>query len=473
LLPNGTCFLDTLEYMHSSPASIQKGELQSEQRLLAFVVHPGKEPVLVQVGPSAPIHEAIAAWRKAIADEEDVDTLGMRLRELLWKPLEAELVGARQLFISPDGPLAQLPLGALPGKQVGSYLLEDQSFSYVASAQDLLRALHTDKSPGGSAGGLLALGDIDYQQVPDRVPPADTVVALRSIDVGSRSRAGFSPLPGTGVEVEHGRSIFQEAFMGEPADVLTGTEAHETRVMQELENGRQFVHFATHGFFESPERLRRMLRAPQQAVAEFSPTAQPSEREASVATLAPLLKSGLALTGAAAERPPLTAEQVTSGAIPDDGILTAEDVASLDMRGTELVTLSACDTGLGELTAGQGVMGLQRAFHRAGVETVVSSLWKVDDAATTVLMEEFYTNLWLKKMPKLEALRQAQITLLNHPERIEVQREKLEAELASRGLSGQVKQLPGGGKRAAPAGDVPQRSHPADWAAFVLSGNPE
>jgi CHAT domain-containing protein len=244
-------------------------------------------------------------------------------------------------------------------------------------------------------------------------------------------------------------------------------------VKEALERGPTFVHIATHGFFESPERIRNTLWAAQHKESQELLGTQSSEGELDVSALAPLLKSGLALAGAAAERPPLTAEQVASGQIPDDGILTAEEVASLDMRGAELVTLSACDTGLGELTAGQGVMGLARAFHRAGVQTVVSSLWKVDDAATMVLMEEFYTNLWIKKLPKLQALRQAQITVLNEPQRIEERRAQLEDELATRALSGRKKQLPGGGKRAGTVTEAKSRNHPFYWAAFVLSGNPE
>ena len=88
---------------------------------------------------------------------------------------------------------------------------------------------------------------------------------------------------------------------------------------------------------------------------------------------------------------------------------------ALDLRGCELVVLSACETGLGEAEDGQGVLGLQRAFQAAGARAVVASLWKVDDAATGVLMERFYTNLWDKKLPKLEALRQAQLAVLNDP----------------------------------------------------------
>jgi CHAT domain-containing protein len=151
----------------------------------------------------------------------------------------------------------------------------------------------------------------------------------------------------------------------------------------------------------------------------------------------------------------------------EDGILTAEEVQSLDLRGTELVVLSACETGLGVSESGQGVLGLQRAFQAAGARATVASLWKVDDAATTVLMEQFYTNLWIKKMSKLEALRQAQLAVLNDRGLVTKRRAELAKE---RGPGETAVKLPAGGPVAAPdAKDT--RSDPSLWAAFVLSGD--
>ena len=116
----------------------------------------------------------------------------------------------------------------------------------------------------------------------------------------------------------------------------------------------------------------------------------------------PGLLSGVALAGA--NRPPEPGQ--------DDGILTATEVAELDLSGVELVALSACETGLGESAGGEGVLGLQRAFQEAGVGGVVASLWSVDDAATRALMERFYQNLWQERMGKLAALREAQLWML-------------------------------------------------------------
>jgi CHAT domain-containing protein len=139
-------------------------------------------------------------------------------------------------------------------------------------------------------------------------------------------------------------------------------------------------------------------------------------------------------------------------------------VSALDLRGTDLVVLSACDTGLGAIEEGEGVLGLQRAFQEAGARALMSSLWKVNDNATTVLMDEFYTNLWKKKLSKGEALRQAQLTLLREPERLKKRRTAPEPAPAD----GAVKRSSVRDKTPAKLGE---RTDPGLWAAFILSGD--
>jgi CHAT domain-containing protein len=158
----------------------------------------------------------------------------------------------------------------------------------------------------------------------------------------------------------------------------------------------------------------------------------------------PGLLSGLVLAGA--NRP----------AEPDrdDGILTALEVAELDLRGVELAVLSACETGLGEVAGGEGLLGLQRAFQVAGAQSVVASLWQVDDESTRKLMERFYENLWHNKMSKLEALRQAQLALLR--------------EGRTRGPGATQPDDP---KKKAQAKPLEARTPPFFWAGFVLSGD--
>lgn len=149
---------------------------------------------------------------------------------------------------------------------------------------------------------------------------------------------------------------------------------------------------------------------------------------------------------------------------PERGILTADAVSLLDLRGLELAVLSACDTGLGDVAGGEGVYGLTRAFHVAGPRDVVASLWKVEDDATAALMTLFYRNLWRDKLTPVEALRQAQLALYRHPDHI--------AEWAKappdRGPSTVVPPREGS---ALPGTVKPARTaRTKQWAAFVLSG---
>jgi CHAT domain-containing protein len=196
----------------------------------------------------------------------------------------------------------------------------------------------------------------------------------------------------------------------------------------------RWLHLATHGFF-APPALRSALAAVDEDQSADVDADLPVDR--TFAGRHPGLLSGLALAGA--NEPP--------GADGDDGILTALEVATLDLTHVEVAVLSACETGLGEVAGGEGVLGLQRAFQVAGARTTVTSLWEVPDVATQLLMQRFYENLWDKDMPKLEALREAQIWLMK--------------EGGKRGL--------GTGKNE-PTGRV-SRLPPFYWAGWVLSGD--
>jgi CHAT domain-containing protein len=208
----------------------------------------------------------------------------------------------------------------------------------------------------------------------------------------------------------------------------------------------RYLHLATHGFFDRTSREGQRLRpfAREEAL-PFG-----LAREYQTYTRNPLLLCGLVLAGANAD--------------PDRGILRAEEVAGLDLRGCEMAVLSACETGLGKVADTEGVQGLQRAFQVAGARSLVVSLWKVHDAATSVLMEEFYTNLWHKKLSRIEALRKAQLTVLRNPALVQKRQQEL-AKLGVRGPEDEPAPLPPGGTPAA------ARSHPALWAAFILSGD--
>jgi CHAT domain-containing protein len=230
---------------------------------------------------------------------------------------------------------------------------------------------------------------------------------------------------------------------------LMGTRAGPGQLVVDLPRAR-WAHLATHGFFADPASdVRKYLYDEKDFLRGVT-----GERVGAGARN-PLAQTGLVLAGANLKG---------KEAGPDGGILTAEALAGLDLGRLELAVLSACETGLGEAAAGEGVFGLQRALHLAGTRDVVASLWKVDDDATAALMALFYHQLWQQKQPPLQALRQAQLTLYRHPERIK-------ALAGERGLKfDQVVALPPGASKD-PKGPRPAgRATVKVWAAFVLSG---
>ena len=213
-----------------------------------------------------------------------------------------------------------------------------------------------------------------------------------------RQFTGFgaiSPLLGTKTEIEGLQSLYKEYDFEHL--VFLGKEATEAN-LKKYPNPRT-LHVATHGFFVMPEKKSQM--------AENEPLLEGSKGNI-------LMNSGLLLAGASHAYSPETmlAEMgnLAGSAKTEDGILTAYEAMNLDLSQTELVIMSACETGLGEVKIGEGVYGLQRSFQSAGAKTIVMSLWKVDDAATQMLMMHFKTE-WFKTQNKRQAFRKAQYSL--------------------------------------------------------------
>jgi CHAT domain-containing protein len=222
----------------------------------------------------------------------------------------------------------------------------------------------------------------------DRPKPNKNVAAQRrSITTGKDlSTVYFAPLPGTAQEASSIHALFPEA------EILTGQRA--TKAALKSVRAPRILHIATHGFF-----LQDVALEPRQE-SDGAPVSGTRAINATAKIENPLLRSGLALVGANLNK--------GSG---DDGILTALEASNLNLWGTELVTLSACDTGVGEVKNGEGVYGLRRAFFLAGTESLVMSLWPVSDFVTRELMTQYYAGL-KKRLGRGEALRQAQLAML-------------------------------------------------------------
>lgn len=275
-----------------------------------------------------------------------------------WAPFEPEVKGKKRIYVSLDGVYNQLNLYTLK-KTGGDYLLNQLDIILVGNPRDLI----TTNSKGNAAGKKATLiGFPDYG--------SGVIVQL----------------PGTKVEVDGINKVLKSS--GYQVAELTQKDATETNLKSAKEVS--ILHIATHGYF----------------LKDVEKTSWPIGVHADNAKDNVLLRSGLMLTGAS------DADKSKAGLdSSNNGIITSYEAMNLDLKGTNLVVLSACETGLGEIKAGEGVYGLQRAFLVAGAEAIVMSLWKVDDAATQQLMNNFYNNL-VKTSDKQKAFKQAQQQLM-------------------------------------------------------------
>jgi CHAT domain-containing protein len=442
-LPRGAALIDLLQYNHHSPPKGGKGEFTREPRLLAFVVRPEGSIALVELGPALRITVSIAFWRPVLAGQPTIaraDVAASGVRKLVWEPLEPHLKGVTTVLVAPDGALGLIPLAALPGKLAGTYLIEEYTVAVVPVPRMLVPGAssrsddQTRASASSEAPSLLLVGDVDYGGEPGQFQ-GERRGARRSAAVGTRAGLlpNFKKLPATGVEIESVGRHFQSQFSGARPLKLDGDRATEAAFREAAPNHR-FLHLATHGYF-APEALKSALEPTPKARLEGDPFGA-----IGVTGYHPGLLSGLALAGANRRPTPLG---------HDDGILTALEVAELDLGRVDLAVLSACETGMGRVAGGEGLLGLQRAFQVAGAHSVLASLWSVGDEPTRTLMDRFYENLWGKGQPPLEALRQAQLSML---------RGELEVR-TSEGRRGV-----GGVRR-----EIRKRTPPFYWAAFVLS----
>ena len=442
-LPEKTVLVDVIEYLHVVKPPVPVGEPVYEKRLAAFIVRRDVDKaVLVHLGAVEPIATAIDVWRESYGESLKGNAAAESLKKMIWGPLAPHLSGSELVLFSPDGALGRFPLGALPGKSSGSYLLEEIAMAIIPYAAAIPGLLSNNESTQAIkvAGDLLVVGNIDYDSTSPPKPDASGERFGRQLAAvrGAEWKA-FPPLSATRGELASIIKLHQDKFGLTGLTVLEGTEAREERFCDEAVRHR-FVHVATHGFF-APPSLRSALQGSDDAVR----SASVSEAGPIITGYPPGLLSGLALAGANLDPEPNR----------PDGILTASEVENLDLRGVQVAVLSACETGLGDVAGGEGLLGIQRAFQVAGAQAVVASLWQVSDTATRTLMERFYDNMIQKKMGTLEALREAQLWMLRE------EQPWMLHEGQDRGLV----------RTDRPAENESTRTSPFFWAAFVLSGD--
>ena len=387
---------------------------------VAAMVLTSKEarPIMVPLGPAPEVDRAIRAWlssqrrqphplRRA-QDEAACAARGRRVRALVWEPVARLVDSAERVFIVSDGLLQITPLGALPDLR-GRTLIEHGPLLHpIATERDLLSTMLPD--PTGK--GLLAIGAPAF----DRSPSSSRSASAAYADACAIFRGGrFEALPESLSELTDVARTWDAARGGsdvlpdERARVASGAQATE-RAIRSQAGGRRALHIATHGFF-----------LPTNCSVSLS-----GDTHTSLAHRHPLLRSAIALAGAN--------QRSDSQDAADDGILTAEEVAGLDLASLEWVVLSACETGLGELDGNEGVLGMRRAFRAAGANALVMSLWRVDDAASADWMRALYDARFRRKLDAAAATRAAGTRMIQ--------------ERRARGLS----------------------THPYYWAAFVSEG---
>jgi len=390
LIAPDAALIDIFQYEHFSPSKEAKGGLVVEQRYAAWVIRKDKPIVRVQLGSAEDINNLVFQWRSSLSTRkspsEGPEDPALALREKVWLPIAKHLEGAKTVIISPDGALGTLPFTALPGEDAKKYLIEECNIAVVPFLQTLPDLLTKKESTG--IASMLALGDVAYDV--EAISPSSTSSLLA---VRGEKGAKWNRLPGTKAEILSIENSFRKYFPSGSLVELNQNKASEQSVRESAPKSR-YLHFATHGFF-ADESIKAMA-------AKQDDNKRMMGEKVVVTGENPGLLSGLVLAGA--NLPPKE-----NG---DDGILTASEVAELDLTGVELAILSACETGLGKTAGGEGIFGLQRAFQLAGARTVVASSWKVPDLSTKELMVRFYGNLWEKKMGKLEALREAQLWVM-------------------------------------------------------------
>jgi tetratricopeptide (TPR) repeat protein len=392
---------------------------------LAFVLNKEKfgPASIINLGDSKLIDSAILEFRKSIQakrDEAVVKKFGNKLYRLLIEPLLPQINNPDHIFISPDSDISFLPFDALVDDG-GEYLISKFKFSYLNNGKDIIRF---DGRNSNHNQKVILVGNPSFDNFAYTIPPDSTVQnqeipKTRSADY---KKLSFGSLPGTKHEIDAIGEIIKNV---EPV-IYANENANELNIKSI--SSPWILHIATHGFFlgnKSPDKSvssNRGFSIVPLTQADLLPNITIDIKN-------PLLSSGLALAGV---------NKFLQGGIGgngDDGLLVAMEVLGMNLTNTDLVVLSACDTGVGEIKRGHGVFGLRRAFQQAGAKSLVTSLWQIPDRETKDLMVEFYKRLYDGKS-KLNALHEASLSVMKS------------------------------------AKDKHKSTHPFYWGGFILIGDP-
>lgn len=374
-IPEKAALMELYRYQPFNPKAAREENQWGTARYVAYVLHHSGQATFADLGEAEPIEDAVKELRKTLSSEStDPKPAARKLYRVVMAPIQKLLGETRHVYLSPDGALNLVPFGAMMAED-GHYLAETHAITYLPSGRDLVRIGNSAPSRQGA-----------------------TIFAAPGYELGDkakeRSRHPFAAL-------RHSAEEAQSITTSLPgATTLMGAAATEDAIKGL--HAPKILHISTHGFFAQDDPALHAMPGDKPRLIENA-----------------LLHSGLGFAGAN-----------RGGTDGEDGLLTALEASQLDLWGTKLVVLSACETGMGQAENGDGVYGLRRAFTMAGAETVVMSLWQVEANATTDLMKAYYQGL-AARGGRAEALRQAQLAMLSSAD----------------------------------------RSHPHYWASFIVSGD--
>lgn len=378
-IPKGAALVELFRYQPFNPKAKGTEKYWGSARFVAYVLHPSGKLDYADLGEAKSIEDAVKAFRLALStDARDPRPAARDLYQRVMAPVVKLLGQTKHIYVGPDGALSLVPFGAMLASD-DHYVAENYAITYLTTGRDLVRV--ASPPPQQPAAVFSAP---NYEGSDPGRPRAERSFAL--LWAGSAE----------------GRAVQAKL---RKAMLFDGLKASESAL--KALRGPEVVHISTHGFFDNDLPA---LHEPPRGSFDIRPP-PPVENA--------LLRSGLAFAGAN-----------RGGDEHEDGILTALEASQLDLWGTKLVMLSACETGRGQVENGDGVYGLRRAFTIAGAETVVMSLWKIDADATTDVVKQYYDGL-SKGGGRTEAMRQAQLAILADS----------------------------------------KRSHPHYWASFIVSGN--
>ena len=378
-MPPGSVLVSYVAYAKYQDGKTEDFNKSPVPSYMAFVLHRDSDQIGVyDLGDATPTKALILKMRASadaeahggglgsVRNEREYREAGLEVRKRIWDPLKSDIGNARLVLVVPDGSLNLVPFSALPSGN--GYLVEQGPVVHIlASERDLLPTQRGEKK-----AGLLAVGNPSFElaQVDAATNPPSADLRGGPIQCEAFTQMQFHPLPGSLSEVKDISSTFKRWNAAEPEQMLTGEDATLGRFLDAAPHSR-ILHIATHAFL----------------------------LDKSCGNGNPLMHSGLVFAGANNSR--------------NSSILTAQQIASVDLRGVDWAVLSACDTGGGELKDGEGVLGLERAFRVAGADSVIMALWPVDDQVTREFMRNLYAERFGRRANTADAVWYAARKLLN------------------------------------------------------------